>query len=122
MPKAPSALGKIVEVTLERHFVRYRDPVQYLATFKASSGAVFAAERVTLNQIMLWLPNQECVRQAAASAGIICERSVAWPAGRSGAYGRIHTLKSISALCDAPLLKVPVTTAGDALRIAESIA
>lgn len=122
MPKAPSELGKTVEATLESRFARYSDPVQYLATFRAGSGAVFAAERVTLTQIMLWLPDQEGVRQAAARAGVVCERSFAWPAGRSGAYGRIHTLKSIPALCDAPLLKVPVTTAGDALRIAELIA
>ena len=111
-----------MESVFEAHFVREREPIQYLATFRTGSGIVFAIERVTLNQIMLWLPDQEGVRQAADRAGIPVAGSVAWPSGRSGKYGRISSLKSIPALVDEPLLKVAVTTAGDALRIAEAVA
>ena len=121
LPRSPSALGVAVESALESHFARHREPVQYLAAFRSSSGTVFAIERVTLTQIMLWLPDQESVRRAADRAGIAAMLSVPWPAGRSGKYGRISSLKAIPELVDAQLLKVAVTTAGDAMSLAESI-
>ena len=122
MPKEPSILGASIETELARSFARERSPIQYLCTFRTPSGTVFAAERVTKGHINLWIPVQEAAQREAENSGLSIAKSIPWPDGPFGNYGRISSLKSIPSLVQSRLLKIQVTTAAEAMKIAEAIA
>lgn len=57
-PKQPSRLGLEIEAAIERapRYVRHRENILYLCTFRTTGGTVFGVERVTINAINLWVP------------------------------------------------------------------
>lgn len=120
-PKLPSPLGLEVEAAVERdpRYVRHRNNVQYLCTFRTVGGTVFGMERVTQGAINLWLPPTPEITAAIAREGIFVSHiKIPWPdPGDPEKYGRISSLKSVPELRDEPLLPVPVSSAQQALAV-----
>lgn len=125
-PKKPSRLGLEIEAAVERdpRFERHQPNRLYQCTFRTVEGRkVFAFERVTLDAIRFWLPPTEAVKKAVAAEGILVpEISIPYPDRNDpDRYGRLSNLLSVSELKDEPLLPVPVTSAGQALRILSAL-
>jgi hypothetical protein len=120
----PSPLGSAIEATIERdqRFSRYREPVQYLCSYRTPTGQVFAFERTTKTHIRLWLPANEMVRAAAEKIGLSVTKSVPNTDRSSKArYGRLSSLKRIPELRNAVLYAVPVTSSAQALAVLEAL-
>lgn len=105
-------------------FVEHRKPTRKIATYRIrSSGLVFAAQIEGVAAITLWLPASDAAKTAVAGEGISVPL-VSIPYGnpaKPGDYGRHSNLKAIPELKDATLLAVPVTSAGQALRLLASL-
>lgn len=65
----------------------------------------------------------EAVRLVAEREGLVVTRSVPFPdPTKPELYGRISSLKSIPELRDAPLYRIAVTSAGQAIAVVGSLA
>ncbi|MDT2020305.1 hypothetical protein [Methylocella sp. CPCC 101449] len=120
-PKTPSSLGLEVEAALAEHYARLGKSIKYRVAFRTPRGTPFAAERVTKGEINMWVPEQDQVRLQAEAAGLSIERSIPWPDGRSGNYGRLSSLKSVPGLFEETLLMIKVSSASQALKVAEAL-
>jgi len=123
-PKATirSKLGDEIGDSVSSKFRSRRDPVDYMAYFRAPSGATFAVERGTSTLVNLWLTILDAVRRAAEAEHLRFKLVAPWPRGRGGDYGRISSLKQDPDLPDAPLYRVQVRTVGEAQRVLEALA
>lgn len=121
--RSPSALGASIQAAIEgdARFEPYRAHIQYLCCYRTKSDHVFACERTTKNQITLWLPENDDVRRLAELHGLKIARSVPASTSTDGRYGRLSSLKSVPELRSAPLYRVQVTTAGQAIRVLEAL-
>lgn len=112
-------------ILADGRFQEHREPTKKLAAYRAQpSGAVFAALMDGVNAVTLWLPASETVKDAIASEGIIVplvSRPYSNP-DKPGAYGRHSNLKAVPELRDAALIAVPVTSAGQAVRVLAALA
>ncbi|MBM1170202.1 hypothetical protein [Microvirga arabica] len=125
-PKKPSRLGLEIEAAVERdpRFERHQPNRLYQCTFRTVAGRrVFAFERVTLDAIRFWLPVTEVVKKAVAAEGIVVpEISISYPDRNDpDRYGRLSNLLGVPELRNRPLLPVPVTSAGQALRVLSAL-
>jgi hypothetical protein len=122
-PKKPSRLGLEIEAAVERdpRFERHQPNRLYQCTFRTVEGhKVFAFERVTLNQIRLWVPPTDAIKAVAVDDGITVPE-VSIPYLVPDRYGRLSTLEFVPELKDEPLLPLPVASAGQALRILSAL-
>ncbi len=71
--RKPSPLGTAIEAAINRdgRYRQFREPAQYSCFYQTPGGQVFAIERVTLNQIRLWLRQNGDVRSAAEKQGLV---------------------------------------------------
>lgn len=123
--KAPSPLGAAIEAAIDRdiRFRRHRGPVQKMYYYETVAGRVFAFQRDTVTVVNLWLPEDEAVRLAAEKEGLVVIRSVPFPdPTKPELYGRISSLETISELRDAPLYRIAVTSAGQAIAVVGALA
>src|SRR5262245_14382368 len=107
----PSNLGMAIEGAFRRdaRFQQHREPIQYLCCYKTRLGAVFAFERVTLDHITLWLPEDERVRSVAEKEGLSVVKSAPYSdPSNPDRYGRISSLQPIPELRDASLYRIAV--------------
>lgn len=121
MARILSKLGAEIEDSVAAKFPRQRDRVKYMAYFRTLAGSVFAIEQGTSRHINLWVPAQEAAKRAAEVGGAPIKLLPPWPRGRSGAYGRISSLKHDPALRESPLYRVQVRTLGQANRVLEAL-
>ena len=123
--KKPSALGTAIEKAIDcaGRYRRIREPVQYACFYQTPGGQTFAVERVTLNHIRLWLPQNEGARSAGEKEGLFVTKSVPYPnLSDSRRYGRLSSLKSVVELSDAALYLTAVVAAEQALVILGALA
>lgn len=123
--KKPSALGTAIEHAIDRdgRFRQVRESVQYACFYQTPSGKAFAVERVTLNQIRLWLPQDEDARFAAEKEGLIVTKSAPFSNPlHPRRYGRLSSLKSVSELSRTVLYLTAVTSVHQALAILGALA
>ncbi len=130
VPKPAASPDRLVveiheAIRADGRFQEYREPTKKLATYRARpSGAVFGALMDGKDAVTLWLPASEAVKGAVASEGIavpLVSRPYPNPA-KPDAYGRHSNLKAVPELRNAALLAVPVTSAGQAIRVLAALA
>jgi hypothetical protein len=125
LSRLPSPLGQSIQEAIEAHGRHeiHRPPNQYDCTYRVrGTSAVFLIERVTRDAITLWLPRSEPLERALSAEGLIAEVSLPYPyPDDPGRYGRLSGLKTVPELAMEPLLRVKVTSPGQALRILEAL-
>ena len=122
--RLPSRLGTAIEVAIEgdKRFTRERDPIQYLCVYKTIGRSVFAFERITLNQIVFWLPDMPMVKKIAEESGYKIKHSIPWPERPAREnYGRLSSLEYIPQLGDQPLWSVQIKSPSEALLMLSAL-
>lgn len=114
-----SRLGLEIENALKAHpLIRPHGPgLLYLQAYVTNGGFVFAAERVTVSQINLWVPPDYRVWKEASAIGADIEVREPFDKPDREKYGRLSSLEQINELAYLTLFKVTVTSAADAVRV-----
>lgn len=115
----PSRLGLEIETALKAHpLIRpHGSGLLYLQAYVTNGGFVFAAERVTVSQINLWIPPDYRVWKAALAIGVDIEVREPFDKPNPEKYGRLSSLEHINELAYLTLFKASVTSAADAVQV-----